>query len=510
MTDIKLTKKEEKIFKTLLDINEKYELNTTFRVAGGWVRDKLLGKESQDIDISIDTMTGAKFGEYLKKEKHIKVHVIEQNHEQSKHLEVVTGKIEGIEIDIVNLRSETYQDSRIPEIKVGTPQEDAERRDLTINSLFYNINTNKVEDFTGKGLSDIKEGLIRTPLDPEQTFRDDPLRILRAVRFHVKYRFKLDPQLMLTVMNSDEIRTFLFTKVSPERRLIELRKMIDSNPNETVMTLSTLHILKPLMDMEHFAPSNYFADIKTKDPKELAKEEDLIDDRYLLKDMFAITFVHACMSKCSFPKMDFVSFLSTMYLELEEEEIIEKLEKLKITNKEKKEVLMMINFLKQNAILANVHDKSLGEYLVCEYMEDYPFGLRCKTDPPNPVQEKIGSEKLIDLKIDTGRSIIPFTDKTELLKVVKLFEWQCNRINRDIDDKEIMSHVNLLLKMESCMGLKPALNGHDVMKNFGVKGKEIKKYLDTAIDYQILYGSPYSTNGMIKILTDDIMGLLNR
>ena len=85
----------------------------------------------------------------------------------SKHLETATIKVEGQWIDLVNLRNEEYsQDSRVPTMQIGTPSEDAYRRDLTINSLFYNINEEKVEDFTGHGIADLRAGVCRTPLEP--------------------------------------------------------------------------------------------------------------------------------------------------------------------------------------------------------------------------------------------------------------------------------------------------------------------------------------------------------
>ena len=71
----------------------------------------------------------------------------------SKHLETAVIKVQGQFIDLVNLRSEEYgEDTNIPQIKIGTPEQDAYRRDLTLNSLFYNINKGIIEDFTGKGL----------------------------------------------------------------------------------------------------------------------------------------------------------------------------------------------------------------------------------------------------------------------------------------------------------------------------------------------------------------------
>ena len=120
--------------------------------------------------------------------------VIKANSEKSKHLETATIRVLGYPIDLVNLRSETYtESSRVPVIDIGTPLQDAMRRDLTINAMFYNINTEKIEDFTGRGLFDLKEGICRTPLEPLQTFLDDPLRTIRTIRFANRFEYKIDP-----------------------------------------------------------------------------------------------------------------------------------------------------------------------------------------------------------------------------------------------------------------------------------------------------------------------------
>lgn len=82
-------------------------------------------------------------------------------------------KVRGHWIDLVNLRSEEYvQHSRIPSMTFGTPEQDAMRRDFTINALFYNINTSSVEDLTGRGITDLQAGVIRTPLPPKETLLD--------------------------------------------------------------------------------------------------------------------------------------------------------------------------------------------------------------------------------------------------------------------------------------------------------------------------------------------------
>lgn len=187
---IELTQKEKEIFDRLLQVVRHFDLKTELRVAGGWVRDKLLGKGSDDIDIAIDNMSGREFcekvNEYLSSagEETSGIGVIQCNPDQSKHLETARMHLFDVWIDFVNLRSEDYSESsRIPVMRFGTAKEDAYRRDLTINSLFYNINKDSVEDLTERGISDLKSGKIVTPLPPKQTFLDDPLRVLRAIRF---------------------------------------------------------------------------------------------------------------------------------------------------------------------------------------------------------------------------------------------------------------------------------------------------------------------------------------
>jgi tRNA nucleotidyltransferase (CCA-adding enzyme) len=220
---IQPTKGEQKIFSLLLDVVEHADSKTVVRVAGGWVRDKLLGKNSGDIDVALDNRSGAQFAKMVNTfrkqagESTSKIGVIQANPEQSKHLETATMSLMGSDIDFVNLRTEKYQDdSRIPEMAFGTATEDAERRDFTINALFYNVNDACVEDFTGQGCADLDAGIIRTPLDPLITFLDDPLRVLRAVRFASRFDFELVPELKKT-MTTNEVKIALSQKVKRER-----------------------------------------------------------------------------------------------------------------------------------------------------------------------------------------------------------------------------------------------------------------------------------------------------
>ena len=246
-----LTPAESLLQQTLLDCRQQLSKRLDIRFAGGWVRDRLLGISSHDIDVALSSMTGREFAEslqsflkqhgtkYVAEAKKLGVnanlgslHEIMARPEQSKHLETITTKMFGFDLDFVNLRKETYaDDSRNPQMQFGTPEEDALRRDATINALFYNLGTRSVEDYTRKGFQDIQAKILRTPLPPYQTFKDDPLRVLRLVRFAARLGFEIAPE-ALDAMNEPSIHEALLKKISRERVGVEVGKMFKGpHPN---------------------------------------------------------------------------------------------------------------------------------------------------------------------------------------------------------------------------------------------------------------------------------------
>jgi tRNA nucleotidyltransferase/poly(A) polymerase len=244
MAQVQLNEDEQRLRRLLLgaadSIDREGKEPVVLRWAGGWVRDKLLGTQSNDIDVAINVMTGADFITYLKEylsdarviERHQlkedevgKVYNVAANPEKSKHLETASVKIFGLDLDFVNLRREVYSDiSRNPTMEFGTIEEDAERRDATINALFYNLATDMVEDYVG-GLTDLRNGIIRTPTEPLQTFTDDPLRVLRLVRFASRLQFEIANDTKLFMGNAGVLDS-LRVKISRERVGIELEKML--------------------------------------------------------------------------------------------------------------------------------------------------------------------------------------------------------------------------------------------------------------------------------------------
>lgn len=233
LVNISLDEKETEILDLLSGFSQKLAQDTgkqcSPRISGGWVRDKLLGRPSHDIDVAVDQILGEEFATKLAESvPKTKLHKIAKNPDKLKHLETVTTTILGYPIDIVSLRCEHYADElRVPDkVTFGTPEEDALRRDATLNALFYNVNERKVEDPTKRGIEDLKAGILRTPLDPLQTFLDDPLRILRLFRFLAQFGFAVDPKAVEAVALHDAVKDALLRKVSRERVGTEMGKLL--------------------------------------------------------------------------------------------------------------------------------------------------------------------------------------------------------------------------------------------------------------------------------------------
>ncbi|SBS91037.1 tRNA nucleotidyltransferase, putative [Plasmodium ovale curtisi] len=242
-----IRKEEEDLFDFLINVNERYHLNCTLRVVGGWVRDKFLGLSNDDIDITVDNMKGADFCNYIreyikeKENKNFNFGIIKINSDQSKHLETSSFNLFNFQVDIVNLRNEKYsEDSRIPEIVIGTPEEDALRRDFTVNALFYNLKNRKVEDYTKRGIFHLKNKIICTPLNPLATFLDDPLRIIRCIRFCGFFNFHLEKSIF-NVLKNDDIKKSFNKKISKSRLSSEIIKIFSEKCKNVILALTLLN-----------------------------------------------------------------------------------------------------------------------------------------------------------------------------------------------------------------------------------------------------------------------------
>ena len=211
---------------------------------GGSVRDLIMEKEIKDIDLVIDLpQGGVRFAEWCKEHNYTNTVVIYATYGTA------AMKILEQDIECVMTRGEKYIDSgsRNPVTEFAPIMEDASRRDLTINALYYNISKKKVEDLMGCGVQDIRDGVLRVPMEMvseqmvDQTFIDDPLRILRVVRFHTKLGFKISDE----TFNAMKRNVDRLSIITVERINTELCKILMSkNARQGIELINEIGAMK--------------------------------------------------------------------------------------------------------------------------------------------------------------------------------------------------------------------------------------------------------------------------
>jgi poly(A) polymerase len=209
---------------------------------GGYVRDIFLNRPSKDIDIVI-LGNGIAFAETVAAKLNVKVSVF-------KNFGTAMLRYQDIEVEFVGARKESYRsDSRKPIVENGTLEDDQKRRDFTINALAIALHSSQFGELIDPfgGIADLEQKLIRTPLNPVETFSDDPLRMMRAIRFASQLNFRIDDE-AIEAIKSNLSRINI---VSQERITDELNKIILS-PKPSIgfnylFDTGLLHIIFPQM-----------------------------------------------------------------------------------------------------------------------------------------------------------------------------------------------------------------------------------------------------------------------
>ena len=216
--------KNLKLFKIISKIAE--ENNQQVYIVGGYVRDLLMEK-NKDTDIDFVTegsgiILAQKVANFINPE--IKISVF-------KTYGTAMFRYEGIDLEFVGARKESYSvESRNPEVEQGTLEDDQKRRDFTINALAISLNKDDFGELVDpfNGVEDIRNKVLRTPLEPEKTYSDDPLRMMRAIRFASTLKFSIEKSSFLAIKKEAE----RIKIITIERVMVEFNKiMLSEKPS---------------------------------------------------------------------------------------------------------------------------------------------------------------------------------------------------------------------------------------------------------------------------------------
>lgn len=210
-------KLSSEVFNKLTDTAD--ELGMECYLVGGYVRDLFLDRKTNDIDVVV-VGSGVKIAEAFAKACGKGCHI-----SVFRNFGTAQVKWKGREVEFVGARKESYShDSRKPIVEDGTLEDDQNRRDFTINAMAVCLNSVRLGELVDPfgGMEDLEDGIIRTPLDPDVTFSDDPLRMMRCVRFSTQLNFTIEDETFDALRrNADRIKI-----ISKERIIDELNKII--------------------------------------------------------------------------------------------------------------------------------------------------------------------------------------------------------------------------------------------------------------------------------------------
>ena len=230
---------DKDIFHTISEVAD--QLGVDCYVVGGYVRDIFLQRPSNDIDVVV-VGSGIEVASALKQRLGKKAHL-----SVFRNFGTAQVKFKNTEVDFVGARKESYNhDSRKPIVEDGTLEDDQNRRDFTINAMAICLNANRFGELVDPfyGIEDLEDGIIRTPLDPDITFSDDPLRMLRCIRFATQLRFLIDDETFDALeRNAERIKI-----ISGERIKDELNKiMMTPTPSRGFVDLHRCGLLRLIL-----------------------------------------------------------------------------------------------------------------------------------------------------------------------------------------------------------------------------------------------------------------------
>ena len=410
---------------------------------GGCVRDELMGGEIKDIDLCVSLPSGGiRFAEWLRDNRHAMKGVTVYPNYGTAMLRLKA--FPDVELEFVQTRKEKYIDHscRNPETAFGSIEDDCMRRDLTINALYCNVSTGEIVDITDKGKDDIRNRVIRTPAAPDLTYDDDPLRILRCIRFASRYGWEIESETFDGMLRNVQ-RLAIITK---ERVKDELDKMLTCQHPVMAMEL-----LRKTGAMHYVIP-------------ELEETYDMTQNEY----HFGTVWEHT---------LAVMEHLKSDRLELRMAALLHDIGKIRVRTIDQ---MSKVHFLKHELASANMIDELLRPlkysndfisevtFLVKHHMACKTWGYEC---------EHMKAKKLRKLQYLCGT-------EERFRDLMMLIEADNNAHAADrcmpLQVELILQHTEKMKAEGSAMfGYKLPLTGKDVMEIKGIKpGPEVKECLD--------------------------------
>jgi len=390
------------------------EQKVSLAIVGGFARDLLLGNPSQDVDFVIFRGDINEFTQVLAKRTGSKIGKM-----NNKTLTTQIRFVDGTFFEFNSTRKEEYQyPSRTPQVSTGTILDDLYRRDFTINALLL-FDEKIIDIFNGK--EDLDRGIIQTTRDAETVFKEDYLRMLRAVRFACKLDFALSERVQIGIRKN--VKNLL--KVPKERTLSELKSALRYNPVNTLKLLIELDILETM-----------FSHIRNLDLDKNIYSSDTIFQKIENK------FKYLADMKVSDISVYFAVLLMETYVKEKEKKKRETMLKLKLdkqlrfykfSNKQRENILFMIE--NRNSLLN----------LICR----------------NP--SKLEIRQLIK-KLGVHMENITYLTEAELSVKVN-----------ELDFTPLKNTLNEIKKNHDLINFQLQIDGHEIQTIFGIKGKKIKQ-----------------------------------
>ena len=412
---------------------------------GGSIRDLLMGNEIKDIDLAVTIENGGiQLADYLFEKRLLIDPPV--TFERYGTCMFKLKEFPEDELEAVQTRKEKYTDynSRNPETAFGTLEDDAKRRDLTINALYKNVSTGEIVDLF-KGQADMNKKVLRTTSEPDFVFEDDPLRILRVIRFASRFGWKIEKE----TLKSMKKNAYRLNIISRERIAEEFKKILNGNNKRIGLTyLAKTGAMKEAFNL-------------TKFDKYCAEEIALHTfGSYEISDELLYAFNLAAF---------YIVYTSSIWHETTKYEMNIMIELLKLDNKTRK---LFEKFLKYARMIAEfIHEENRDKNRIKYEIRKHMFEIR-------------------DFEIHKASTQLAITN----FGAVGL-----HTLSEDVVDYYYNTLLKIINNNEFSYDAKFPLNGDDVIENFNVSGKDVKKLLEDAKGFWLLI--PKSTKeDLIDIL----------